>query len=99
MQHLMNVSEIKVQFKPKFKLSECPQINNSKDAYEILKRVWDEGLMSFLEEFKIILLTNANKVLGVLDIDVGEKDYVPVDMKIIFSIALKASSSKIFFSS
>ena len=95
MQHLMNVSEIKVQFKPKFKLSECPQINNSKDAYEILKRVWDEGLMSFLEEFKVILLTKANKVLGVVDVAMGGNDFVPVDLKIIFSITLIASASKI----
>lgn len=95
MQHLMNVSEIKVQFKPKFKLSESPQINNSKDAYHILMQVWDKGLMGFLEEFKIILLNNANRVLGVVDIGMGGKDFVPVDMKVIFSIALKASASKI----
>ena len=94
-QHLLHVSEIKVEFKPKFKLSECPQINSSKDAYEILKTVWDEGLMSFLEEFKVILLTKANKVLGIVDIAMGGKDFVPVDMKIIFSITLKASASKI----
>lgn len=95
MKNLLNVSEIKVEFKPKFKLSECPQVTNSKDAYTILMQVWDKGLMSFLEEFKVILLNNANKVLGVVDIAVGGKDFVPVDMKVIFSIALKASASKI----
>src|SRR5690606_17530548 len=67
----------------------------SKEAYTILMQVWDKGLMGFLEEFKVILLNNANKVLGVVDIAVGGKDYVPVDMKVIFSIALKASASKI----
>ena len=73
MKNLMNVSEIKVEFKPNFKLSECPQINQSKDAYEILKRVWDEGILSFLKEFKVILLTNANMVLGVVDVGMGGK--------------------------
>lgn len=91
----MNVSEIKVEFKPKFKLSECPQVSSSNEAFKILKNVWDEGLMTFLEEFKVILLNNANRVLGVVDIAMGGKDFVPVDMKVIYSIALKASASKI----
>ncbi|WP_185211418.1 JAB domain-containing protein [Sphingobacterium mizutaii] len=95
MKNLMNVSEISVEFKPKFKLSECPQVSSSKEAFQIFKNVWDEGLMTFLEEFKVILLNNANRVLGVVDIAMGGKDYVPVDMKVIFSIALKASASKI----
>lgn len=95
MKNLLNVSEIKVEFKPKFKLSECPQITNSKDAYEILIQVWDKGLMSFLEEFKVILLNNANRVLGIVDIAMGGKDSVLVDMRVIYSIALKGSASKI----
>lgn len=33
--------------------------------------------------------------MGIVDIAMGGKDLVPVDMKIIFSITLKASASKI----
>lgn len=95
MTNLNCVSEIKVSFKPEYDIKKRPIIRSSKDAYEILLKVWDKGLMSFLEEFKVILLNNANRVLGVVDIAVGGKDYVPVDMKVIFSIALKASASKI----
>ena len=95
MKNLLNVSEIRVEFVPEFKISECPKISNSKQAYELLMQVWDKGLMTFLEEFKVILLNNANKVLGIIDLARGGKDFVPVDMKVIFSIALKASASKI----
>jgi len=95
MKNLLHVSEIRVEFIPEFKISECPQITNSKQAYELLMQVWDKGLMTFLEEFKIILLNNANKVLGILDLAKGGKDFVPIDMRVIFSIALKASASKI----
>lgn len=95
MKNLLNVSEIKVEFVPQFKLSECPKIANSKQAYELLMQVWDKGLMTFLEEFKVILLNSANKVLGIIDLAKGGKDFVPVDMKVIYSIALKASASKI----
>lgn len=51
--------------------------------------------MTFSEEFKVILLAIANKVLGVVDVAMGGKDFVPVDMKIIFSITLKSSTFKI----
>lgn len=95
MKNLLNLSEIKVEFVPKFKLSECPKVSSSSEAYKLLMQVWDKGLMGFLEEFKVILMNNANRVLGIVDIAMGGKDFVPVDMKVIFSIALKASASKI----
>ncbi|KGE16073.1 JAB domain-containing protein [Sphingobacterium deserti] len=92
---ISNVAEIKVQFLPSFKPSERPTIKESTHAYSVLKTQWDEGLMQFLEEFKVILLNNANHVLGVVDIAMGGKDSVMVDLRIIFSIALTASASKI----
>jgi len=90
MKNLSNVAEIIVQFRPNFKVSECHQISDSSTAHIILNEFWDEGLMQFLEEFKVILFNNANKVLGIIDLAKGGKDFVPVYMKVIFSIALKA---------
>lgn len=70
-------------------------VSKSNEAYDVLIQIWDKGLMSFLEEFKIILQNNVNRVLGVLDIAMEGKEFLPVYMKVIFSIALKASASKI----
>lgn len=95
MGNYFNVSEIQVQFLPDFKPSERPSISSSLDAYKIFQAHWDAGLMQFLEEFKVLLLNNANRLLGIVDIAVGSKDAVMVDMRVIFSIALKASASKI----
>ncbi|MEJ5143855.1 JAB domain-containing protein [Sphingobacterium sp. MYb388] len=98
MKNLSNVAEITVQFKPNFKVSECPQISDSSTAHTILKEFWDEGLMQFLEEFKVIYLNNENHVLGISDIAMGGRASVSVDMKTIFSIALKCCASKIILS-
>ena len=95
MENYFNVSEIQVQFLPDFKPSERPSISKSSDAYKIFIAHWDAGLMQFLEEFKVLLLNNANRILGIVDISVGSKDAVMVDMRVIFSIALKASACKI----
>ncbi|QIH33875.1 JAB domain-containing protein [Sphingobacterium sp. DR205] len=92
---IFKVSEIKIQYLPDFKLSERPIITKSSDAYKLLLSQWDTGIMQFLEEFKIILLNNANHVLGIVNIAMGGKGAVMVDMRVIFSIALTASASKI----
>lgn len=91
----MQVSEVKVSFEPNYSMRNRPVVSSSKDAFKVLQGTWDMGLIQFLEEFKIILLNTANKVLGVADIATGGCDYVPVDMKTIFSIALKSSARKI----
>lgn len=95
MEKFNQVSEIKVQFLPTFKPSDRPKITKSSDAYKVLLSQWDEGIMQFLEEFKVILLNNANHVLGIVDISMGGKDSVMVDMRVIYSIALTASASKL----
>lgn len=95
MENLMHVSEVKVSFEPNYSMRNRPFVSSSKDAFKVLHSTWDMGLIQFLEEFKIILLNTANRVLGVADIGLGGSDYVPVDMKIIFSIALKSSARKI----
>lgn len=95
MNNLTKVSEIKVLFKPRFKASERPQIKRAKDAYQVLKQSWNGDLMQFVEEFKVILLNNANRVMGIVDIAKGGKDSVPVDIRVIYSIALKTSASKL----
>lgn len=95
MENLNKVSEVKVQFSPTFKPSERPKITKSSDAYKVLLTQWDAGIMQFIEEFKIIILNTANHVLGIADIAMGGKDSVMVDMRVIYSIALTASASKI----
>lgn len=51
--------------------------------------------IGFLEEFKIILLNRANKVLGICPISLGGISGTIADPKLIFATALKASASGI----
>lgn len=95
MENLTLVSEVKVSFEPPYTMRNRPTVSSSKDAYKILIDRWDKGLIQFLEEFKILLLSTANRVLGIAEISLGGRDYTPVDMKTIFSIALKSSARKI----
>ncbi|PRY53380.1 DNA repair protein RadC [Arcticibacter pallidicorallinus] len=91
----IKVAEIQLSYKPKFKLSELPIITQSTDAYLMLKSSWDEMKIGFLEEFKIILLNRANKVLGICPISLGGISGTIADPKLISATALKASASGI----
>lgn len=90
---LFMVSEIKVSYIPKFKASDRPKINSSKDAYEILFNNWDLNRIEMTEQFFILLLNRANNVIGMTEISSGGFAGTVVDAKVIFSIALKCAAS------
>lgn len=90
---LFMVSEIKVTYQPKFKASERPKVNQSKDAYNILFNNWDHGRIELNEQFFILLLNRANNVMGMTEISSGGFAGTVVDPKLVFSIALKSAAT------
>ncbi|MFB5946397.1 JAB domain-containing protein [Albibacterium profundi] len=95
---LHQVSEINLTYQPKFKASERPQISSSKDAFDVLYNNWDLGKIQMLEQFKIILLNRANKVIGIFQVSSGGIAGTVADPKLIFAVALKACASSIVLS-
>ena len=85
-----HVTEVELIYKSKVKASERPKITQSKDAYIIFKSHWDENKIELQEQFKIMLLNRANKVLGIYEMSTGGITSTVVDIKLIFSSALKA---------
>ncbi len=85
-------SEVELIYKSKVKASERPQILSSKDAYEILMKIWDEGKIDFVEQFNILLVNRANKVLGVYKVSSGGITGTVADPRQIFTAALKANA-------
>lgn len=95
---LYQVSEINVTYRPKFKASERPAISTSRDCYNILSQNWDMNKIELLEQFKILLLNRANKVLGIYEVSSGGMTGTVADPKLIFSAALKGCGSSIVLS-
>lgn len=90
-----NIAEIEISYNPKIKPSRRPQITCSKDCYDIFLKTWDMGTILIQEDFRIILLNRANRVLGVRTISRGGMTGTMADPKIIFSIALKGLAAGI----
>ncbi len=87
------VAEIQLIYKTNVKPSLRPRIKTSKDAYEILRSVWDESKLEFIEQFKAMFLNRANEVLGIMEVSTGGVSGTVADPKIIFAAALKANAS------
>ena len=94
-QNLYKIAEVKVSYKSRHKISECPIINHSEKAYEIWLQYWNLDQIDFVEHFKVMLLNRANRVIGISDISTGGVSGTVADSKVIFVIALKANASSI----
>lgn len=95
---LFQVSEINVTYRPKVKASERPKVSTSKEVYDILFNNWDLDKMDLLEQFKILLLNRANRVIGIYEVSSGGMAGTVADPKLIFSTALKVCASSIILS-
>jgi len=93
MEDITNVSEIKLIYQTKVKAKDRLTIHSSQDAFKILFKYWDQTTIEFVEEFKLLLLNRANKVLGIADLFKGGTASTVIDQKIIFQYALKSNSS------
>lgn len=91
---LDNVGEIEIVYKRKLtvKISERPQIKESKDAYAVLRHHWNAGKMELQEEFKVLFLNRSNRVLHLFEASSGGVAGTVADPKIILMAALKAAA-------
>ena len=83
------VAEIQLSYKSKVKPSQRPKITSSQDAYDILLETWDKDKLEFIEQFKVILLNRANRVLGIYEASTGGISGTVADPKLIFAAAIK----------
>lgn len=86
------VAEIQLIYKSNVKPSLRPKITGSKDAYNVLVENWDSSKIEFVEQFKVMLLNRANKVLGIFEVSSGGSTGTVADPKLIFAAAIKTNT-------
>ncbi len=90
---LNQIAEVELIYRSKVKASDRPKITRSNDAYELFMKYWDENKLEFVEQFKVMLLNKANRVLGICEISTGGISGTVADPKLIFMAALKTNAS------
>lgn len=86
-------SEIELIYKTKVKLSERPKIDSSEAVYKLALKFWDPNKIEFFEQFKILLLNHSNIVLGIYEVSTGGITATFVDLRLLFTAALKANAT------
>ena len=89
-----NLAEIKITYRNKQKFSEMRKITCSREVVEVFRSVWSDQI-EYREEFAILCLNRANKVLGYSFISSGGLAGTVVDAKVVFQIALKSNASAV----
>ena len=95
---LNTVAEVELIYKTTVKPSQRPQLKTSQDCYELLKLTWDENKIEFVEQFKVILLNKAQRVLGIYEMSTGGVSGTVADPRLIFIAALKANAVHVVLS-
>ncbi|MCE6989540.1 RadC family protein [Dyadobacter sp. CY323] len=93
--NLYQVTEIELIYKTNVQASQRPKIASSRDAYKVLMQTWNADRLEFIEEFKILLLNNASRVLGIFEVSKGGISGASADVRIVFAAALKANATGI----
>jgi DNA repair protein RadC len=90
---LNNLAEIKISYSSKVPAKDRHKVTCSRDASEILRLAFEN--IEYRESFYILLLNRANQVLGYNMISLGGISGTITDIRMIFQVALKSSSSAI----
>ena len=84
------VAEVELVYKTKVKPSQRPKVSTVKECYELLKELWNENTIEMQEEFKVMLLNRANKVIGIYEASAGGLTGTVADPRLILAAALKS---------
>ena len=90
-----NVPEIILSYKTKFRASERPRITCLEETHDIFRQVWDDERMDMVEEGKVLLLNQGNRVIGLCNMSSGGITGTVMDIRHILALALKANATQI----
>ena len=92
---LKGIPQIKSSYRAGSPANSLAKICSSKDGADALRESWDSDKLEFVEQFKILLLNRANRVLGIYEVSTGGISGTVVDVKLVLSAALLTCASGI----
>ena len=95
---LFKVAEVEIVYKNKVKNSLRPIITCSSSSVEIFRKHWNPGKINHVEEFKVLLLNRANRVLGIYHVSSGGCTGTVADPRNILQAALLANATGVILS-
>jgi DNA repair protein RadC len=94
MENLFEVSEVKLTYKRTLELSEMLKALSSKEIYSLLKQCFNPETIDLIVSFKVLLLSPAKNVIGILNVSEGHT-FAKEKVKLIMQSALLANADRI----
>jgi DNA repair protein RadC len=91
-ERLSQVAEVELVYKSKVKPSERPHISSSQDAYNVIKLLWEEDKIDLMEQFKVLFMNRANRVLCLYNLSSGGITGTVADPRLIYAAALRINA-------
>lgn len=85
--------EIRIQYSLPDPQPPKTKVTNSEEAYRLLLDDWNMDVIDCQEEFKVLMLNRSNEVLGIYPQSKGGISTTIVDVRLVFSVALKCLAS------
>jgi DNA repair protein RadC len=98
MNNLFEVNEVKLTYKRKQDVSERPKILDSKATYNLLLNCYDSDTIELKESCKVLLLSQRNSVLGIMNVSDGGITGTIVDVRLILQAAILSNACNIIIS-
>ena len=86
------VAEIELTYRPGDLLKDRPVVTRSKDAFDIFISTWDMNRICLNEQFKVLFLNRANRVLALYESSIGGTTGTVVDIRLLLVAALKVNA-------
>lgn len=87
-----NYATVKLSYSSKVKAKDRIKITRSQDVYDLAMTFWDMDTIELYESFYVLLLNNANQVLGVHHVASGTVNQCVVDVRMIMQSAILSNS-------
>ena len=92
-QNQEQISEIEVSYRPA--IGRKSIITSSLDAYTEIKQFFDADTLALQEQFVVMYLNRANRVIGIYPLSTGGITGTVADLRLIVSVALKTVATSI----
>ncbi len=89
------IPEIKISVSFDRRKSELHSIKSTKDAFSVFQMIFNADTIDWNEEFILLCLNNANKVLGYYKISSGGMLATVVDLRMLYMTALNSLATQI----
>lgn len=89
------ISEVSLAYKASQPVETLPKITTPEEAASYLRSIWDSDTLELREEFIVVLLNNAKKVLGWSRISTGGSTATIVEPCAVFQLALLGKARSI----